>query len=57
MAKFKNLKTGMIEETDNKFVIDQMRKYPDTYEEVKGAKGKAGKDKIENGEDIPATEE
>lgn len=35
MAKFfRNKKAGIIEEVDNKDVIDMMSRYPDVYEEV-----------------------
>ena len=55
MKKFKNLSTGLIEEVDNKAVIEQMEKYPEYYEEVKASN--KGADKTENGEnpDTPET--
>jgi len=40
MKKFKNLKTGLIEETNNKLVIEQYEKYPEFYEEVKASSNK-----------------
>ena len=55
MAKFKNVKTGLIEETDNDFVIAQMRKYPGSYEEIK-AKTKGEKEKAEAGENSSSKE-
>ena len=45
MKKFKNLSTGLIEEVDNKAVIEQMEKYPEYYEEVKASN--KGADKTE----------
>lgn len=35
MAKFKNIKTGAILETNSKEMIEQYEKYPSTYESVK----------------------
>ena len=46
MKKFKNLSTGLIEEVDNKAVIEQMEKYPEYYEEVKASSNK-GAEKTE----------
>lgn len=37
MKKFKNLSTGLIEEVNNKAVIEQYEKYPEHYEEVKAS--------------------
>ena len=45
MKKFKNLSTGLIEEVNNKAVIEQMEKYPEYYEEVKASN--KGADKTE----------
>ena len=46
MKKFKNLSTGLIEEVNNKAVIEQMEKYPEYYEEVKASSNK-GAEKTE----------
>ena len=45
MKKFKNLSTGLIEEVNNKAVIEQMEKYPEYYEEIKASN--KGADKTE----------
>lgn len=58
MKKFKNLSTGLIEEVNNKAVIEQYEKYPDYYEEVKASnKGADKTEKAGKGEnpDTPET--
>jgi hypothetical protein len=38
--KYLNVKTGCIEETTNKLVIEQFNKYPELYKPVKDVKVK-----------------
>ena len=56
MKKFKNLSTGLIEEVNNKAVIEQYEKYPDYYEEVKASnKGADKTEKAGKGGEKPAS--
>lgn len=40
--KFKNKKTGVIEETNNKMIIEQFELLPEIYEEIKEKTNKKG---------------
>lgn len=40
--KFKNKKTGVIEETNNKMIIEQFELLPEIYEEIKEKANKKG---------------